>query len=404
MVVGLVNRLKARFEASAWWARVLYVYVSTRLFSAAIFLLLALVQGDNYWTKAHPTYFKFLNIWDARWFAKIYYLGYPSVLPTNPDGTLQQNAWAFLPGFPVTVRALAFTGINWEYLAPLVAVTLGAAFALVAYRLFLLKLGPRQSLWAVGLFLVSPAAPILQAGYSESLGLLLVALCLYFWLTDRYWLNVLSMVALAFTRPGISAFALAYAVVWLVHIIRARRGGQPMHNHETLKLLSLAAIAGFLNFAWPATAAIVTGRLDAYVATELTWRVGYPNNGGGLTPLAQWFSSAEYFIGGPLGQAIVVLAILATAALFALPSVRKLGLELCAWLASYFIFLFLFFFPQSSLVRILMPNFALFGAIAIISARWSNNFRFLLMGILILLQVVWVYFCWVYQAPDFSPP
>ncbi len=386
------------------WLRVLLAYAATRVISFVLFLIAAATQGDNYWTRANPSYFDFLNIWDVEWYGKIFSHGYPTVLPVDSTGAVQQNEWAFLPGFPALVKSFAFTGIEWKFLAPILATALGACFALVAYRIFAAKLNDHQALWAVVLFSLSPAAPILQTGYAESLGLLLMALVIYFWLSDRLLLTLLALAALAFTRPGLATFALAFAVVWIYRFVQAWQRKRAFGVIEAARLGTLAVSALVLNFAWPLTAALVTGRHDAYVATELAWRAGYPYGGGGLNPIVPWFSSAEYFIGGFAGQVIVILAIAAAVALFFLPNVKAMGLELNAFVASYFAYLLIFFFPQSSIVRILMPTFVLFGAASQGFVRFPKTWRWIVLAFLIILQLGWLLTCWRYQAPDFSPP
>jgi hypothetical protein len=393
-----------RLANSVWWVRVLAVYAATRVLTFLLFLITAANQGDNYWTRANPGYFDFLNIWDVEWYGKIFANGYPSILPLNENGAVQQNEWAFMPGFPTTVHRFDFLGVEWKFMAPILATIFGACFALVAFRIFAAKLNDHQSLWAVGLFLVSPASPVLQTGYAESLGLLLLALVIYAWICDRFGLAILAMLPLAFTRPGLAALALAFAVVWVYRFVQARMGNRGFPAIDAFRLASLSAVALVLNFAWPLVAAIVTGRADAYVATELAWRAGYPFDGGGLAPILPWFSSAEYFIGGFAGQLLVVLALVGAVLVFFIPQVRSMGLELGAVSAAYFVYLLLFFFPQSSIVRILMPTFLLFGALAQVWVRWPKSMRYLGLAILIVLQFAWLMTCWRYTAPDFSPP
>jgi hypothetical protein len=393
-----------RLANLAWWVRVLAVYAATRLLTFLLFLVTAAFQGDNYWTKAHPNYFDFLNIWDVEWFGKIYASGYPTVLPLAENGAVVQNEWAFMPGFPTAVHAFDFLGVDWKYIAPILATILGACFSVVAYRVFAAKLSDHQSLWAVGLFLLSPASPVLQTGYAESLGLLLLALVILAWISDKFWPAILAMVALAFTRPGLAALALAFSVVWVYRFIQARMGKRGFPIIDALRLGALSASALVLNFAWPLIAAIATGRPDAYVATELAWRAGYPFDGGGLAPLLPWFSSAEYFIGGFAGQLLVAIALVGSVAIFFVPQVRALGLEFGAISASYFVYLLMFFFPQSSILRILMPAFVLFGALAQAWVRWPKSMRCFGLVILAGLQFAWLMTCWRYSAPDFSPP
>ena len=209
---------------------------------------------------------------------------------------------------------------------------------------------------------------------------------------------------IAALEGGVAALALAFAVVWVYRFIQARMGKRGFPLMDALRLGSLSASALVLNFAWPFIAAIVTGRPDAYVATELAWRAGYPFDGGGLAPILPWFSSAEYFIGGFAGQLLVVAALVGSVAVFFIPQVRALGLEFGAISASYFVYLLLFFFPQSSILRILMPTFVLFGALAQVWVRWPKPMRYLGLVILVVLQFAWLMTCWRYSAPDFSPP
>lgn len=388
-----------------WWLQVLGVYLAIRLVDVGLFSLVASLEGGSYWNHANPSYFDFLNVWDAEWFGKIFSNGYPVEIPVDSLGQVRQNAWAFLPAFPYSVKLFSLlTGLSWKLAAPVLATVFGAAFSMVGYRLFSLNLKPKTAFWAITLVNLSVAAPVLQTGYAESLGLLLIAVVLYCWQTDRFWLTALALSALAFTRPGLAAFALTFAVVWLVKFVRSRMGLEQFSALAGVKLVALAALSLALNFAWPAVAAAVTGRADAYVATELAWRSAFPNGGGGLTPLAPWYSSAEYFIGGFTGQLVVVLAVVGAVTLFFNASVRRMGLELNVWVASYFAYLFLFFFPQSSILRILLPTFVLFGVLAKISEDWSVNQKRLLVGSMIVLQLGWLLTCWMYVAPDFSPP
>ena len=101
---------------------------------------------------------------------------------------------------------------------------------------------------------------------------------------------------------------------------------------------------------------------------------------------------------------MVILAIFSAVAVFFIPQVRALGLELNAFVASYFVYLLMFFFPQSSILRILMPTFLLYGALAQGFVQWSKIWRWFALAILVLLQLGWLLTCWRYQAPDFSPP
>ena len=106
---------------SKWWLPIVSIFAASRITTFILFLVTAQIQEDNYWTKAQPGYFDFLNIWDAEWYQRIYTDGYPTTLPTAEDGSVQQNAWAFMPVFPFLIRGLnLLTGIEWKFLAPIV--------------------------------------------------------------------------------------------------------------------------------------------------------------------------------------------------------------------------------------------------------------------------------------------
>ena len=407
----MVNRLVRHLRLTrSWWLRVLLVFVISRAVSVLFFLYCGSIEGGSYWNGPNPEYFDFLNVWDVEWFHRIFDNGYPTILPVDAVGAVQQNAWAFLPGFPYTVKVIAaITGLDWKFAAPLVSTLSGYCLSLVAYKLFALRLSYRTSLWAVLLFNVSAAAPVLQTGYSESLGLLFMALALYGWLTKRTFTLAIALFCSSLTRPGMAAFGLAFAIVWVIHEfsnrLNTRRGVSLRYGEEDqLWLFLFACYALALNFIWPTIAFIATGHINAYVSTELAWRIGYPDNGGGIIPLAQWFSPAKYYAGPLLGTILVLSAIIGAVAFQFWRPLQVLGREMRAWIIAYFAYLFAFFFPQSSIVRILMPTFVIFGAVAYATEKWKPWQKGLLIAGSLILQLGWLLACWMYIPPDYSPP
>jgi len=389
---GIVLRL-----AGLWWLRVLLIWLFTRITSYCLFLATAATQGDNYWTKAQPEYFDFLNIWDAEWFERIYESGYPTVLPTDENGLVKENHWAFMAGFPLLVRlANLATGLEFKFAAPLVATLAGFGFALVLYKLLRLRFNDASASWAVLLIGLSPAAPVFQVGYAESLGMLFLAAALYWWLTDRLWLATIALAAMSITRPGAVAFGFAVLLAAAVVAWRDRR----MPDSRQLVFGAGATALGFL---WLTMAWLATGRFDAYLATEIAWRRGYTGNTE-LALFESWFVSAEFWFGSPTGS-FIVLGLFGFA-IWALttPSARALGLRLWAWTFGYLLYLAAVFFPQSSTVRILLPAFPLIAAFAESTYRSSRFTKAILVAVAVVLQFAWLMYCWRYQAPDFSPP
>ena len=389
---------------SKWWLPIVSIFAASRITTFILFLGTAQIQEDNYWTKAQPGYFDFLNIWDAEWYQRIYTDGYPTTLPTAEDGSVQQNAWAFMPVFPFLIRGLnLLTGIEWKYLAPIVATIFGFAFALMAFRLLILRITVSQARWAIALISFSMAAPILQVGYAESLALFLMCAALYLFATRRDALLVLVLALLSVTRPGLLAFALMFALLFVYRFYRERKHAEKFEIAERIRLFALTVVSGVLGFAWLIIAAITTGRLDAYLKTELAWRGGYTDNSE-LEPFTGWFISGAFHLGSGVGE-LAVLGLLAFAA-WALNthSVRALGLELRFFTASYLVYLFAVFFPQSSTPRLLLPAFGLLAGLAVASAAWSKPARGAILVLGILGQVLWLLVCWKYTAPDYTPP
>ncbi len=389
---------------SKWWLPIVSIFLASRITTFFLLLGFAQIQEDNYWTKARPSYFDFLNIWDVEWYHRIFTDGYASVLPTNPDGTVQQNNWAFMPVFPYLVRGLNFlTGVEWKILAPIVATIFAFAFILVAYKLLLLRLSESQSRWAITLISFSMASPILQVGYAESLWLLLIAASLYFFMRRRDVLLAISLSVLSVTRPGLLAFALMFALLFVYRLVRERRHGEEFVQLERVRLASLTVLSGFLGFVWLIVAALATGRFDAYLKTEVAWRAGYTGNTD-LQPFTGWFVSGAFHLGDGFGQ-IVVFGLIAFAGwAINTASVKGLGVELRFWSIAYIVYLLAVFFPQSSTPRILFGAFPLLAAVAVATDRQPRVAKIALLALSILSQVVWLLVCWKYTAPDYTPP
>ena len=387
----MVDRLK-----NAWWLPVLGIYTASRFVSFLFFLCVAAIQEDNYWTKAQPGYFDFLNIWDAEWYERIYSGGYPRELPQNLDGSVQQNNWAFYPAFPFLIRGIhLITFVEWKFLAPIVATIIGFFFILMVYKIIRLTQHQSVSLWATLLVSISMASPILQVGYAESLSLFLFAASLYCYLTKRWiWLTT-SLLFLSVTRPGLIAFALFFT-------------GMLVYRFFAEKEISwidfgFAALSSLLGIAWLLIAWAVTGRADAYLKTELAWRAGY-TDGSSFIPFSGWLESGRFHIGDGFGQVVAVALMLIFVAAMFLPSVKELGVELRIWVGAYLIYLFAVFFPQSSTPRILFPAFPLLLALGIGTRRFGWLGKGIIVALSLAGQVGWLLLCWKYTAPDFTPP
>ncbi|TFD80896.1 hypothetical protein E3T53_03850 [Cryobacterium psychrophilum] len=390
---------RARYRLTPWWARVLIVWALSRVVTTTLILMLARVQGENAWTGANPNYVDFATMWDGRWYNIVAVSGYPTVLPLTAAGQIGENAWAFMPGYPVVARSLMIlSGQEWAPVAVFVSVAFSAGTALLFYRLMNRMLDSSTALFSVVLFCVAPLSPLLQFGYAESMYLFFLTLALYLLLERRYGLLFPTIAVMALTRPSGLAFALAMGLhVVLRFVTRVR---DPFGGRERMLAVSVAIFSGVMGLAWPVAAWIVTGSLTAYTDTELAWRapyIGYQE----LVPFAAWFQSGVWWLGSPQGILVVIALIVAFTLVMFTPAVRRLGVDLRFWVASYALYLLAVFFPQSSTFRLLMPLFPLLGAVAM---PRHPLYRIGIVLLLVAAQWGWLLICWGVDGRDWTPP
>jgi hypothetical protein len=204
---------------------------------------------------------------------------------------------------------------------------------------------------------------------------------------------------MSFTRPSGLPFALALGLHvvyrWFV------RGRDPFPWRERIAAVVATVLTAALGYAWPAIAGIVTGVPDAYTATELAWRQPYVG-WTGLVPFASWIQGANWWIPQrPLGILLLVLAVALFAAFMFTPWVKRIGVDLRLWVASWVIYLLAVFFPQSSVFRLLIPVFPLLGAVA---QPRSRVYRVTLVLLFIAAQAGWVYIAFWFDGIDWTPP
>jgi hypothetical protein len=383
------------------WGAVLVVYAASRVFSTLLLFVTYRIAATNpgqfadSYVDAGQTkgFFGFLNVWDARFYTTIAQHGYPHVLP-EAGGAVQPNAWAFLPVFPWTVRILAqVTGWDTGAVAAGVATVFGALAALALHRFLSLRVDPLGALWGTTFFCFGAMAFVLQVGYAESMFLFFVFAGLLALMERRYvtlmWCGILA----SFTRPGALALALALLIVVVQRFWK--------HPEEFPRAERAAAlVAGFgiaaAGLAWPLVATAVTGRSDAYLATEMSWWkgvIGYtPDH---FVPLSPWFLMAVRYLGAP-----GIILVLGVVALFVWgmgkPSLRRLGFDIRAFLTSYSLYLFAVFLPQQSLPRLIMP---LAPLVAVDSITHQAAIRRLCLASGMALQVTCVVTMWLMGPP-----
>ncbi|MET0716564.1 MAG: hypothetical protein ABWY57_16805 [Mycetocola sp.] len=390
-----------------WWGQALLIFGAARVVTTVILLVVAAQQPANAWTGPSPGYADFASMWDGRWYNIVAESGYPSVLPLTEDGHVGENAWAFMPVYPAVVRLLMLlTGMPWAPTAVFVSMACGFASAVVVARIFRLVLPAGTAMFAVVCYSVAPLSPILQVAYAESVHLLLLAVSLYLVMRRRYWL-VLPVIAVAsFTRPS----GLAFALFLLLHVLHrwwtSRR--DPFPAGEAIAASVAAVFSGIVGLGWVLIAWAVTGSLTAYTDTELAWRsayIGYTE----LVPFSGWFQGLDWwavnglglpagFWWGAVGVALLVAIVIV---LLLSPAGKRLGVDLRLWVASYLIYLFAVFFPQSSTFRLLVPIFPLAGVLA---QPRSVVYRCSIVALSIVAQVGWILIAWRVDGYDWTPP
>jgi len=392
--------LVVRYRLSPWWLRVVVIFVLSRVVTTALLLAKAAEQPANAWTGASPGYFDFASIWDGRWYYIIAVSGYPAQLPLTADGQVAENAWAFLPAFPWLCRlVMTVTGLEFSVVAPVVSGVFALATALVFYRLMAHLLSPGTALFAVVLYCFAPLSPLLQVAYAESMHAFFLTLALYLLVARRYWALVPTVVVMSLTRPGGLAFALALGLHVLYRLVKRRDDPFPGRQVAASVTATIAALAG--GFAWVVIAGLVTGTPTAYTDTELAWRSAYVGYEA-FRPFVGWIEGANFWVPNqPWGPVLLVIAVVSAAVLLFIPPVKKLGVDVRFWLASYLLYVLAVFFPQSSTFRILFPVFPALGALA---QPRSPSYRLAIVLVFIALQWGWIHIAWWVDGIDWTPP
>ncbi|MGO2659668.1 hypothetical protein [Mycetocola reblochoni] len=400
---GPVSRAVAAVALWPWWVQLGLIWLGSRVLTTVMLLGFARDQEVNPWTGASPSYADFAAMWDSRWYQIVAASGYPSELPITDDGHVGENAWAFMPVYPMVVRALTgLTGLGWAAAAVVVSVACATAAVFVLYRLLRLRLDHGTALVGATLFSVAPVSPILQLGYAESLHALLLVCSLLLVMRRNYLAAAPLIVVASFTRPTGLAFSLFLLLLWIVRMVRRARAGFPVRERWTLAVT--AALSGVAGLAWPAIAWAVTGSVTAYTDTELAWRSVYIGHQH-LVPFAAWFQGLDWWtqrwVGVPLGWLVVpALVALGVWGLRSRAGAR-MGIEVRLWLLSYGVYLLAVFFPQSSTFRLLLPLFPVVGMLAV---PRSAAYRTALIAACIVLQWWWIDACWRVDGADWTPP
>ncbi|WP_420368383.1 hypothetical protein [Curtobacterium sp. L1-20] len=386
------------------WAAVLLVWFGGRIVStfwlALAFPLIGRALPENaIWGNGHG-FLNFLTAWDGQYYEQISVHGYPTTLPLDATGNVAQNAWAFLPAFPFTIRMLtASTGVPFDVGAPLIALVAGLVAAYLLHRLVRDRAGSAAAMWAVFFFTCGPLSFLLQVGYAESMFLALTFGALLALERRRYGLLTLLGVAAAFTRPGALAIPLVLGIVALVRYVRARRteGVRSLDVFpvaERVRVVAAGVVMVAAGVAWPVIASHVTGVPNAYLETEMSWWVNFIGRVD-FTPMTPWFLIASRWLG--VGGVLIVVFLLVSYPVWLLRrSTRKLGFTTVVFSASYALYIFAVSLPMASTPRLLMPLAPLFGSPELVAKPWM---RWTLVVCAVLGQPVLVAVLWLLGPP-----
>lgn len=386
--------------------RVAAIYVAARLVTTLFLLLAAGLSGFGSRMGADATLADTVVAWDGTWYWVVAFSGYPSELPSTDAGQVAENAWAFLPLYPYLAQVVSLPFGQWAIGALIVSLAAGYGASVVLFHLLRIRVDDATALWAVAFFASGPLAALFHVGYAEALNLVWLFCALWCVARRRYgWLYLL-IPFMAFTRPGVLAFSLFLGIfgIWR-WFTRAR---EPLRGREITHIIALGLLAAVAGFAWQFIAGAVTGDSGAYLATELAWRRNWVAGEATFAPfepflagVAFWFETMWHL---PLAVGYVVVGavlLLIGGALVFLPAVRRLGMEIRLWSASYLVYLLLVFFPQSSIFRLLVPLSPLWGAVAVPRSRvWR-------VGVLVAClagQWWWIYNMYALGAQSWQVP
>jgi hypothetical protein len=199
------------------------------------------------------------SVWDGRWYLMIAQHGYPHHLVNEGDG----NRWAFFPGFPVAVRAVAeVTRLNLPDAAVLAAFVFGLTSALAIWLAVREVFGARLADRAVLLYVFCPTAYVLSLAYTEGLFLTAAATCL-FALSRRYWVTAALCACVAGLTRNTGIVVVLAVLVTAVPAAWRGRTWRP----AVAALIAPLGLASFMAYGWS-----MVGTPVAFQAAERFWQ------------------------------------------------------------------------------------------------------------------------------------
>lgn len=397
---------KVRTGTACFLTYVLLAYAACRLVSGILLAIVAMRQVPIGWTGPDVSYLTFTAQWDGQWYLHIAEQGYPKRLPTDENGLVQQNAWAFYPLFPFVSRLfMEVTHLDFYLVGSTVSLVSGFVAAGAMALLLRHRIGERFTVAAVVLWASMPAAAVLQVGYTEAMAMALLTLFLLALSRER-WLWAMSLaLLLGLTRPiAVPIAAVTVVALWCRWRVRAERPLVPAEIAAGVAALAGCVVSGLL---WPAIAGAVTGRPNAYTVTMATWRGSRE-----IVPFRPWLDMSRYYFGDTWGPVWLTVVFVVIAVMVLGPWATRLGPQLRTWSLAYPMYLLVVLDPFTSIFRYLIPLFPL-AAVLIGAAghpRWSSWRRWAWVRFVVLLvafvvgQWYWIDILWRFIPPTDFPP
>lgn len=390
-----LSRFSGVFMTLPVWVQAVAVYFVSRVVSMSLFAAVLKRQDPSNWSSSPvtTTLNDFLNFWDGGWYARVAKEGYPQVLPYDDSGAVAENQWAFYPLHPSVVGTLSdLTGISYEVISPIVSTVAAGLAAIVILHLFRKYVDAGQALMGLALVMFFPPAAIFSTGYAESLTLLLQAMALLLVVERRYLTALPVVVLMDLSRP----IGVAFSFFMLLHLIDrlTHRRDDPYPTAEVVRSWTLGVLSCAAALIHPIHAWWETGSLTAYTDTEAAWRTGE------MTFIVQWVAQSINLV-GPLGPVLLAIVLVGMLALVFSPAGAHMGRTMQLFCLGYGLYLLIFFNPQTSTLRLLLPLFPIALTLALVRSR---GYRAAMIVAFILLQIVWVAYLWHFTPPADLPP
>ncbi|NNG38145.1 hypothetical protein HJ588_02510 [Flexivirga sp. ID2601S] len=312
-----------------------------------------------------------LSAWDGEWMLALAQHGYDGVPQRLVDAHGMHSAdtaYAFFPGYPMLVRAVAvLPGVSVYAAAILTSVVAGAVATVAAYRIgewCMLRARPddagmarRVGLLAAVLFAAAPMSIVLTMAYTEALYCALAGWALVMVLEKRWIAAGLLTIAAGLTRTTVVALI---AVVVLAALLHWRDGWRPWAG------IVLAPL-GWL--AWLVVVAVHAGSPLAWFRIQSDgWDTGFDAG------QATWHYLRETLAtNNSAGDVFTAWVILATLVLVVLAFVTRLPWQVSVYGALVVATVLLTDGLMNSRVRLLLPAYVLLVPVAIGLAHRSRT-------------------------------